>query len=251
MLLNLRAYHRPDTPAAAVSLLREGRAAVLAGGTELLGRDDDTLDALIDLASLQLDYIRSAGGYLRIGAMTTLKTLTSDPGVAALAGGILARAARQAAPATVRAAATLGGTLAGQKGGDEIPTALLALGARIVLATPDPVELPLELMLAGKADALAGAIITEIMLPLAIERGGFAFVSRTPADRAIVCAAAVGNRVAVGGVAPTPNLLPPDALDTSGWPAVSDHRGSAGYRRLVAPVLARRALAEARGEEQA
>lgn len=253
MLLNLRAYHRPRTPAEAVGLLREGRTALLAGGTELLGLEDDQIEAVIDLAPLGLDYIHlDEEGLLRIGAMTTLKRLAADDTVGGLAGGILSRAIRQAAPATIRAAATLGGTLAGTKGGEEIPTVLLALGARIRLAAPDPVELPLEMLLADKPGLLAGALLTEVAIPGSAPRGGFAFVSRSPADRAIVCAAAVGDRVAVGGVAPHPNLLPlHEAADLARWPAVGDHRGSAAYRRDVAPVLVRRALAEANGEGQA
>ena len=222
MLANLRAYHRPVTVVEAIGLLREG-AALLGGGTELLGLDDDRLEAVIDLAPLSLDYIRVADEVVRIGAMTTLKRLADDEAVQGLAGGILGRAIRQAAPATIRAAATLGGTLAGSKGGEEIPTVLLALGARVSLATPDPVEMPLALMLANKADALAGAIITEVTVPLTAAGGGFAFVSRTPADRALLCAAAVGDRV-----------------------IVSDGRMvSEEYRREVAPVLVRRALGEA------
>lgn len=251
MLVNLRAYHQPRTPAEAIALLREGRTALLAGGTELLGLEDDDIAAVIDLATLGLDFIELQGGELHLGAMLTLRRLAEAPEVGALAGGVLSRAIRQAAPATVRAAATLGGTLAGAKGGDEIPTVLLALGARVTLATPDPVKLPLALLLAEKADRLTGAIITEVSVPWTDAPGGFAFVSRTPADRAILCAAAVGDRVAVGGVGLHPVLVPPGWDATDCTDAASDHRATAEYRRWVGPVLVRRALAEARGEDRA
>jgi carbon-monoxide dehydrogenase medium subunit len=244
LLVNLRAYHRPRTPAEAVALLREGRTALLGGGTELFGLDDDTVESVIDLAPLGLDFILAHGGEVRIGAMTTLKRLAEAPEVATLAGGILARAICQAAPATIRAAATVGGTLAGNKGGEEIPTVLLALGARVTLAAPEPIKMPFELFLSAKADHLAGALITEVTVPCTDQRAGFAFVSRTPADRAIVCAAAAGARVAVGGMGPHPVLGWSDAATQ----AISDHRASAEYRRWVAPALVRRALAEARGE---
>jgi CO/xanthine dehydrogenase FAD-binding subunit len=247
VLVNLRACHRPRTPAEAIGLLREGRTALLAGGTELLGLDDAEIEAVIDLAPLGLDRVELHGGELRIGAMVRLGRLAETPEVAALAGGLLLRAIRQAAPATIRAAATLGGTLAGARGGDEIPTALLALGARVTIVDPESVKLPIDLLLAGKAAHLTGAIITEISIPWTDEAGGFAFVSRTPADRAIVCAAAAGGRVAVGGVGPYPVLVPP-GWDGAEGSAVSDHRASAAYRRLVAPVLVRRALLESRGE---
>ncbi|HWI63551.1 MAG TPA: FAD binding domain-containing protein [Symbiobacteriaceae bacterium] len=250
MLVNLRAYHRPATLAEAVGLLHEGTAALLAGGTELLGLEDDQVEAVVDLSPLGLDAIRQEGNHLHIGAMVTLGRLAEAEAVAGLAGGILARAIRQSAPATIRAAATLGGTLAGAKGGEEVPTVLLALGARVTLATPDPVDLPLEVLLANRSDVMAGAIITEVTLPLQHSQGGFAFVSRTPADRAIVCAAVAGDRTAVGGVSREPRLLS-DQTDFDAWPTATDHRAGAEYRRLVAPVLVRRARAQARGEGQA
>jgi carbon-monoxide dehydrogenase medium subunit len=247
VLLNVRTYHRPPSLDAAAGLLKTGRNAVLAGGTELLARRDDELEGLIDLAGLGLSGIALSDGCLTVGAMTTLQALAEAPAVAALAGGILARAVRQAAPATIRAAATLGGTLAGEKGGVEIPTVLLALGARVTLATPEPVELALETLLLHKPDVLAGAILTAVTIPLRTGGGGFAFVSRTPADRAICCAAAAGDRVAVGGVAPQPRLVEaPLRLDA--LPALDDHLATAAYRRQVAQVLVRRALQEQHGE---
>jgi CO/xanthine dehydrogenase FAD-binding subunit len=247
VLLNVRTYHRPTSLEAAVGLLKAGGTAPLAGGTELLARNDNELEGLVDLAGLGLDGITVTDSCLTAGAMCTLQALAEAPAVAALAGGILARAVRQSAPATIRSAATLGGTLAGERGGIEIPTVLLALGASVTLATPEPVELALETLLLHKPDVLAGAILTAVTVPLQPGGGGFALVSRTPADRAICCAAAAGDRVAVGGVTPQPRLVEaPLRLDA--LPVVDDHLASAAYRRQVAQVLVRRALQEQHGE---
>ncbi|MDB4897863.1 MAG: hypothetical protein JWN15_4125 [Firmicutes bacterium] len=259
MLLNLTEYHRPTILADAVHLLRAGagRAAVLAGGTELVGRQDSELAAVIDLRGLGLAGLSPAATGLGIGAMTTLKELAALPAVGCLAGGILARAAQVSAPATIRAAATLGGTLAGCKGGEEIPTVLLALGARVALAEPELVEVPFATFLRDRDELLEAAIITSIIIPAraAEARGGFVRVTRTPADRAIVCAAAVvpvggAATVAVGGVEAHPRQVDP-AGEFATWEAVGDHRAGAEYRRRVAPVLVRRALAEAQAEAQA
>lgn len=277
MLINLRHVYRPHTLAEALTLLGQGPAnAALAGGTELVGSSRDDLEAVVDLSGLGLAEVSPGDGALLIGAMTSLKRLVTDPLIRALANGLLSTAAGQAAPATIRAAATLGGTLAGLKGGEEIPTALLALGARVTLSRPFPMqraqpvpadglrrdELDLETFLAHRTQLLEGALITRITVPIIPgARSGLARVSRSPADRAILFAAAVstegGARVAIGGLTSHARLLPiPTTQDQIGsaladWPATGDFRGSAEYRRLVAPVLARRALAEAMGGSSA
>jgi CO/xanthine dehydrogenase FAD-binding subunit len=252
LLLNLREYHRPTSTAEAVGLLRRGagRTAVLAGGTELAGCHDGAIESVVDLRHLPLAAIATGpDGVVTVGAMVTLKQLASTPVLQSPAGSILARAAERAAPATIRAAATLGGTLASRKGGDEVPTVLLALGAAVCLeGDSGPQAFPLAEFLARREELLEGALITGVQLPHRPgARGGFALVSRTPADRAIVCAAAVvttdESTVAVGGLAPHPRLLG----DIARWEVVSDHRGSAEYRRWVAPVLVKRALNEANG----
>lgn len=261
MLVHLKGYHRPSSLEEAVRILQEGRGrtAVLAGGTELVGKTDHALETVIDLASLNLGQIVATGGALRLGAMTTLAALTTDPAVLGTAGGLLARAAQLSAPATIRAAATLGGTLAGRKGGEELPTALLALGAFVQLTSRDnAVTVPLSDFLTRRAALLSGAILTGVTITATPDaRGGLARVSRSPADRSIVFAAAVvageSRSIAVGGCAATPRLWTSEqfAICPEDWEAVGDFRASAEYRTWVAPVVARRALENALGGAQA
>lgn len=257
MLLNVKKYHRPTALNEAVALLRlpATPAAVIAGGTELAGRTDSRLEAVVDLSRLGLAGITVSGGRITIGAMTTLKELETDPAIRGLAGGLLGRAAHLSAPATIRAAATLGGTLAGEKGGVEIPTVLLALDAKVTLATPGAVTLEIAEFLAQGRHLLTGAILTHVTIPVAEgARGGLARVSRSPADLSIAFAAAVlaGDevRVALGGVSPCPRLLTDPANvpgEISAWDLMSDLRGSAEYRSWIAPVLVNRALEDATG----
>lgn len=264
--MDLQEYHRPKSVDEAVRLLRRGGslAAVVAGGTELAGHDRLGAESLVDLSEAGLNTIDAEAARLRIGAMVTLRRLETDAAVRALAGGILPRAVRQGTPATIRVAATLGGTLAGTRGGDEVPTALLALGGTVTLAYAQPRskllpglesvatrEMPLAAFLANRETAVAGAVLTHVNIPILMgtARGGLALVSPTPSARALLVAAATMTAdgtltVAIGGLAPFPRVVEPGHQL---WDVVDDHRAGAEYRRWVAPVLIRRALEEAGG----
>lgn len=261
MLLNLREYHRPRDLSEAAALLKrtERRTRVLAGGTELVGSRDTLTEAVVDLSLIGLAGVEAGAAELRIGAMTTLNTLAASPAIRQLAGGILARALEVSAPATIRAAATIGGTMASERSGADLPTVLLALGAWVKLANPDTLEVSLAEFLARRDALLNGAILTGVTISVNPgARGGLARVSRSPADRSIALACAVAEnglaRVALGGVARYPRLLPqgvrPEQVAhvLEDWEVQADFRGSAEYRRWVAPVLVARALKEAGGQ---
>ena len=122
--------------------------------------------------------------------------------------------------------------------------------------------MPLDELLADLPGQLGGGLVVEIKLPWPAEtaKGGLARVARTPTDQPIVAAAALvdgdSRRLAMGGVLASPLLLRlsgaaelESALDTAlhGVPLLSDWQGSSEYRREMAVVLSRRALAEATG----
>ena len=99
MLRELRRYYRPTELREALALLggAQVKTALLAGGSELLARQDTEIEAVVDLQDLPLDYVRAADDGLRIGALTRLQALVRHPLVRAFADGILARAAEQSA----------------------------------------------------------------------------------------------------------------------------------------------------------
>jgi 4-hydroxybenzoyl-CoA reductase subunit beta len=110
-------YLDPTSFQEACSLLREHgeQAAILAGGTDLLVRMKQRTVSPRYLVNLQSipdhDGITDTeGGGLRIGALTTLHTLTTSPAIQAQAP-ILAQAARRVASPQIRHLATLGGNL--------------------------------------------------------------------------------------------------------------------------------------------
>ncbi|MCO5246907.1 MAG: FAD binding domain-containing protein [Anaerolineae bacterium] len=258
-------YNRPQTVAEAAELLQQpGRRAVpLAGGTWLTPRlrtDVDIpgslageVDVVVDLADLPLSYVVSEGeagsGALRIGATTRLSVIMDDPLCQALAGGILAEAARRAGPLNLRNSATIGGCVAARGPVLELTLVLAALNGSVVFSD-------------GSADSTlrtsrSDLLITEIAVPWPAGdvRGGLARVARTPADQPIVAAAAVVNtsgvRVVLGGVAQQElvvtvssavDLAEAVAVQLAAAQPIADFRGSAEYRQAMAPIIARRAV---------
>ena len=96
MLLNLLEYHWAEDIDEALLLM--GRPDVktvpLAGGTHLLGLDDDSIEAVVDLRDLELDHVGEDATSVHIGAMTTLQNMVDAPVLKELATGVLAKAAQ-------------------------------------------------------------------------------------------------------------------------------------------------------------
>jgi CO/xanthine dehydrogenase FAD-binding subunit len=105
-------YARPGTLEEAFELLSQPGAVPLFGGTDLLGQIDRELvspQLLVDMARAGLDYVRTDGEGLAIGAGTTLATLASSELLAPYAA--VATAAGLAASPLLRNAGTVGGNL--------------------------------------------------------------------------------------------------------------------------------------------
>jgi probable selenate reductase FAD-binding subunit len=232
-------YHRPDSLEGAVELVGRGSASVLAGGTMLNAeRSPDPVEA-VDLQTLALDRIeRWTDGRLMLGAMVRLQALADDPRVPS----VIRESARRELPSTLRAAATVGGSVCAAGPESELLAALLVHDAIVLMVGPDGRhEAPLPAVLTDRT-LVAHRIITAV----AIATGGDAAaerVARTAADRPIVAAVARRSeqgelRMALAGVAATPVLLGAGgatALDPPG-----DHRGSPRYRLALAAILCRR-----------
>jgi carbon-monoxide dehydrogenase medium subunit len=277
MLINLKAYHRPESIDEAVTLLREGAPSTvaLAGGTTLVASGRRDVEAVVDLRNLSLSYVHAQSATLCIGATTTLQQLIDHPDLGTFASGVLPETARAVAGRNQRNGATIGGAVASAGGEDPLLTALLALDARLKVFAPESRQIPIAGFLAYRQRLLEdGALIAEVRFPLLIGPLGAAYaaVGRTPRDRPIVCAVArlelaggiAGNvRLALSGVAGVPvrataseqmlerKLVTDDRVAAAAEKAAAgltpggDFRGSAEYRLAMTRVLARRALEEA------
>jgi len=231
------AYHRPGTIDDAVGLLQRPGAVPLGGGTQVNSALGSSPIEVVDLQGLALDRIMPLrAGRLAIGAGVTLQALSLSRDVPP----VVREAARRELPSTLRAMATVAGTLVSAEAESELVAALLAYEATVDFVGPTgATAIDLTELLADPA-LCKGSLITTVT----IETSGVAQAARagrTPADRPIV--AAVARRaegrllLALSGVASTPILVADvEALDPPG-----DYRGSSEYRKALAKVLAARA----------
>lgn len=262
------AYYRPHSLAEALDYLSQPNSAPLAGGTELLAKEDGVLlAAVVDLQDLGLDQIKLENDHLRIGAMVRLaeldQHLATEFGTAP-ATALLRKAISQAGPSTYRNAATLGGVCASRLRDSELLSALLVLDAGLVYQGQGMDNVRLEDML--RDDEPVKGLITELLVPWVAGKGASQRVARTPKDYPIVSITAwepeTGKiRLAATGLGDRPmRLTAAEAKLESGKSATAvdaaataaseankhpgDFRGDAYYRAEMAGVLLRRVLNE-------
>jgi CO/xanthine dehydrogenase FAD-binding subunit len=274
-------YAAPETLEDALALLHEHRdeAKVLAGGQSLVPLLNYRLArprVVVDINGLPLDSIALEEGRLRLGALVRHHQLEESPTIARHAP-LLREAAQLIGNVRVRTLGTLGGSLAHADPAAELPTVMTALDARLTVASAagrrtiaarDFITGPLTTVLAPDE------IVTEVEIPTPPAQG-FAVeeLARRAGDFGLVVIAALVRvdrsgrvedaRLALGGVAdrpvraaaaeealrgrePTAGVLARAAeLAREPLDPPSDAFASGAYRRLLAGVLVRRALAGA------
>jgi len=242
-------YHRPRTLDEALTLLAQTNTLPLGGGTLLSSPAADPVE-VVDLQALGLDTIKKNGNNFEIGATVTLQQLMENEDCPAA----LQRAIKLEAPLNIRNAATVAGALVSCDGRSTFATALLALDAKLTVGGGPKAKDGRSSMVFSLGDYLPlrpRGLITSIALPLNVKIT-FEFVSRTPADKPIVCAALAQwnsgrTRLVLGGYGKSP-LLAMDGTEADGLEAAArnayheanDDWASAEYRMDVATTLAKR-----------
>jgi len=276
-------YLEPSSLDEALALLARhgGEAKLIAGGTGLVNLMKQRLvrpDFVIGLRALTALAGITENGGLRIGALTTLRTIEASVAVGR-AAPLLAATCRHVATVRVRTMATLGGAMSHADPNLDTPPALIALDGRILARSQRGQRaIPVDQFFTGYFETVLepDEVVTEIEIPPQPAGNGTAFLKFLPAthdDYATVSVAArlslgangaiADARVALGAAATVPirataveaalvGRAPDEQSFRDAAPLVlgaidpiADFRGSVEYKRRMAVVHVRRALAQA------
>jgi len=277
-------FFRVSDPGEACELLArfKSRARVIAGGTDLMvwmNQREVSPEVLIYIGESGLDYVRSEGDNLIIGATTPFSDIMRSALVQEKAP-LLAEAISHVGSPAIRNMGTMGGNLASASPAADSATALLALGASLRLISKRGERVaecngfftgPDQTLL--KPDEL----IREIIVPVQPKgwKWGYRKLGRRKAQSlsvvsvAICCQQEGGKcskiRIALGAVAPMPMLATKAAALLKGKAAdgalidkaaktaadethpIDDVRGSAWYRRKAVEALVKKLLKQILG----
>ena len=259
-------------------------ANVLAGGTDLIVQMKQGVKrpaCVVDVKKIPelnvLDWRPEDG--LHVGAAVPISRLLALP-VVWDKFNILAQACSGIGSMQLRNRATLGGNICNAAPSADSAPALLCLGAKAVLASSKGLRvISLEdfFLAPGGTARLNGELLVEIHIPAPESLCAGCYLKHTTRERMDIAVAGVGAflalstpdrelkavRIALGAVAPRPmraslaeGILERGVLNRQGVEAaaeqaaneaapISDLRGSAGYRREIVRVLARRTLSKA------
>lgn len=269
----------------ASDLIVEHGAKPISGGTALTTLMKEQVfqpDVLVNLRRLQeeYDYIEREGDEIRIGALTTLRTIERSDILAETLPAV-ANTASKIASIRIRNVATIGGNLAHADPDLDMPPLLAGLGAKIVVHGRDGDRVhDITDFIRGyyqtKLDE--GELVREIRIPIDDDLTAVYHKHRSlsEADWPTVGVAAVNDEesddaplVFMNCVADTPTFQVDgldelfedgpslDAIERAGELAhdqcdpIGDNRGSAWYKRRMAQEFTERALRDVTGVETA
>jgi len=277
-----RFFASPASEASLAALyLRHPDARIIGGATDVglwITKKLMTLDKIIHVGRAGLDAIEPTADSLNIGAAVTLANASSS--LASISPDI-AEIVRRFGSVQVRAAGTVGGSIANASPIGDLAPLFVALGGSVELRKGERVRaLPLEkfFIAYGKQDREPGEFVRRLIvpkLPAAVFFKAYKISKRFDEDITAVLGAfriaveggrITSARIAFGGMAATPKralaverqLIGADVDDSAVWRSaaeqvsndftpLTDMRASAEYRLDVAGNLVIKALAEISG----
>ena len=265
-------YLRVDSVEGALNALQEhgDEAKLIAGGHSLLPLMKFRLSApayLVDINRLDdLKYVREENGHLVIGALTRHSDIETNSLIKENAG-LLASATHHVGDPQVRHRGTIGGAIAHGDPASDIPSALLALNATIVVTGPEGTrEIPIDDFFVGflETDLKDDEMLTQIKVPSVPDaKWSFQKFNRRAQDWAIVGASILVNNGQSGvslvnmhstpfrasaveeAIASGANAKEASEQAAIGTEPTSDINASVEYRQHLARVLVKRGLEEA------
>jgi CO/xanthine dehydrogenase FAD-binding subunit len=260
-MLQIDNYLYASDLAEAYDTLQSVPGSVVLGGCGYLRLGARNIGTAIDLSKLGLDYVKDSGDTVEIGAMTTLRSLETNPLTTSQWNGVLKSAVENIVGVQLRNGVTIGGTVSGRYPFSDPITALLALDTQLQFFKTGLVSL--EEYLAGKGYK---DILEKIIIPKDGRTAAFTSIRKSKTDYAVLNVAVARSadtyRVVVGSrpgraihVVEVAEYLSQKGLDKdtaaeAGRIAAENiqfgdnPRGSAEYRKAICPVLIARTLLE-------
>jgi CO/xanthine dehydrogenase FAD-binding subunit len=197
-MLSFNTYHQPDTLEDAYAVLTAHKRSQLIGGGAFIRMGNRKLTDVIDLSSLELDYIRPAEDSFAIGAMTNFHTLESSEVLTPALRDYFKQSLGQIVGIQLRNMVTVGGTVYSRYGFSDLNTALLALGGVVRLYKQE--DMSIETFF--KAPLPDRDILLSVDIPNLVEYSSFKSTRLSTADYALLNLAVVKEngawRIAVG-----------------------------------------------------
>lgn len=244
-------------------------AKFLAGGHSLVPMMKLRLvltSVLIDIGRItELSYIEDRGDHVAVGALTRHREVETSPLLAEHVG-LLAHVAGHVGDPQVRNRGTIGGSLVHGDPAADLPSAVLALGASMVITGPNGTRVvpATDFFVSFLETAVGdGELLTEIRFPKHTGEGwAYQKFNRRAMDYAIVAVAVQLGRnpgIALVNMGLTPHfaaaasaalpagLTAPAVVDAvvEGTEPLSDANATGEYREHLARVLTQRALDQA------
>ena len=277
------AFHEPGNLSEVCHLLARygGEAKIIAGGTDLLvdlKHHSISIEHLVSISGLEgLKEIVMKGDELWIGASATLNRVAESEIVRKHIKA-LAEAAFSMASEQIRNVGTIGGNIASAVPSADIPPALIAAGAFVLIRGEDGErKIPLDQFFLGPRKTILkyDEVLEQVIVPGQPKNSGISYkkVKLRGANALAVAGVAAGvtlkdgviedGIIVLGAVAPTPVVAKEASATLKGQTPgnelfekaaeiaaresrpIDDIRGSKQYRRDLVKVLTKRSLAEA------
>lgn len=262
-MLQIKQYVRAASLEEAYEL-NQKKSNVIIGGMHWLKMSSRMVGTAIDLSGLGLDTITETEDAFEIGCMVTLNQLAQHEGLNAYASGAVKDAVKDIVGVQFRNTATVGGSIFGRYGFSDVLTVFMAMDTYVVCHKAG--EIPIREYAQMKADR-------DILVKLVVKKTPIhmAYVAQRHARTdfpQLACAVSFkdGKWSAVLGARPAKAVAVTDETGLglvvteeeakAFGEAVADQmafgsniRGSAEYRKMIAPVLIKRAMMAA-GKER-
>ncbi|AQS59176.1 FAD binding domain-containing protein [Desulforamulus ferrireducens] len=252
---------QPATLEEAYQVLNAHVSNTVLGGCAFLRLGSKKIGTAIDLSKLNLDYVLEKAEEIEIGAMTTFRTLETNPTLRECFNGVLPKAVSPIIGVQFRNIVTVGATVYSKYGFSDLLTALLALDTEVELHKGGRMTLIEFLNKSYPKD-----ILTRIFIQKNKRRASYQSLRNSSSDYPILTVAVseldqkwrivVGARPLRAQIATKAS----EALSQSKLSAEdigqaaalaaeelsfgSNIRGSAEYRKAICPVLVKRGIME-------